>query len=204
LPKQTFFNLTNEKQNQIIDVAINEFSRFTFNEVKISDIINKAKIPRSSFYDYFEDKKDLYRYIIIIIRKEKMKYMEPVLMRRQESFFEGLRDLFKAGAEFAASKPEYEKLASRMFENMELINEIFGVEALDTSSLYESMLMKGIEAGEVRSDIDIKFIAKSIHILSSNLILERFEDSKETLALGEFIERITDNIVGLIRIGIAR
>jgi AcrR family transcriptional regulator len=202
LPKQTFFNLTSEKQKQIIDVAINEFSRFTFNEVKISDIINKAKIPRSSFYDYFEDKKDIYKYIILIIREEKMKYMEPVLMRQQESFFDRLRDLFNAGAKFAASKPEYEKLTSRMYENMELIKEIFGIEELNTSSLYEAMLAKGIEAEEVRSDIDIKFIAKSIYILSSNLMTESFDDSEETLS--EYIERITDNIVSLINIGIAR
>jgi len=202
LPKQTFFKLTSEKQKQIIDVAINEFSRFTFNEVKISDIISKAKIPRSSFYDYFEDKKDLYKYIILIIREEKMKYMEPVLTGQQESFFEGLRGLFEAGAGFAASKPEFEKLAGRMYENMELINEIFGAEVLDTSGMYESMLVKAIEAGEVRSDIDIKFIAKSIYILSSNLTPEIFKESEETLS--EFIERITCNIIDFIRIGIAR
>ncbi|HYE81935.1 MAG TPA: TetR/AcrR family transcriptional regulator [Clostridia bacterium] len=202
MPKQTFFKLTSEKQKQIIDVAINEFSRFTFNEVKISDIISKAKIPRSSFYDYFEDKKDLYKYIILIIREEKMKYMEPVLTGQQESFFEGLRGLFEAGAGFAASKPEFEKLAGRMYENMELINEIFGAEVLDTSGMYESMLVKAIEAGEVRSDIDIKFIAKSIYILSSNLTPEIFKESEETLS--EFIERITCNIIDFIRIGIAR
>jgi len=202
LPKQTFFKLTDEKQKQIIDVAINEFSQFTFNEVKISDIISKAKIPRSSFYDYFEDKKDLYKHILLIIRKEKMKYMEPALSGKQQSFFEALRALFKAGAEFAASKPEYEKLASRMYENMELINEIFGAEALDTSGLYESMLIKGIEAGEVRSDIDIRFTAKAIYTLSANLMQEHREDDGE--ALGDFIERLTDNILSLIRVGIAK
>ncbi|MBU5676371.1 TetR/AcrR family transcriptional regulator [Alkaliphilus sp. MSJ-5] len=202
MPKQTFFNLTSEKQKQIIDVAINEFSQSTFNEVKISDIISKAKIPRSSFYDYFEDKKDLYKYIILIIREEKMKYMEPALTEQQESFFERLRGLFKAGAEFAASKPEFEKLANKMFENMEIIYEIFGTEELDMSSAYESMLMKGVEAGEIRSDIDIKFIAKSIHILTSNLMLESFEGSKETLS--EAIQKTTKNIINFIKFGIAK
>lgn len=202
MPKQTFFNLTSEKQKQIIDVAINEFSQSTFNEVKISDIISKAKIPRSSFYDYFEDKKDLYKYIILIIREEKMKYMEPALTEQQESCFERLRGLFKAGAEFAALKPEFEKLANKMFENMELIYEIFGTEELDMSSAYESMLMKGVEAGEIRSDIDIKFIAKSIHILTSNLMLESFEWSKETLS--EAIQKTTENIINFIKFGIAK
>jgi phage-related protein len=84
---------------------------------------------------------------------------------------------------------------------MELINEIFGAEALDMSGLYESMLVEGIEAGEVRSDIDIKFIARAIHVLSSGLMAESFERSKENLS--EYIEKLTDNIINLIRNGIA-
>ncbi len=202
MPKQTFFNLTCEKQEQIIEVAIREFSVYTFNEVKISDIINKAKIPRSSFYDYFEDKKDLYRHIILMIREEKMKYMVPALERQQASFYERFRALFRAGAQFAAAKPEYEKLAGKMYENMELVNGLFGTEALDASSFYESMLIKGIEAGEVRSGIDVKFVARSIHILASNLLPGSFENNKETLS--ERIEEFAENLTSFIRFGIAK
>ena len=118
LPKLTFFNLTKEKQEQIISASINEFSQYTFNEVKISSIINKAQIPRSSFYDYFQDKKDLYKYIILLIKEEKMKFMEPVALKQQESFFETLRGLFRAGAKFAATKPEYDKIAGKIYENI--------------------------------------------------------------------------------------
>lgn len=200
MPKHTFFNLTKEKQDQIIDAAINEFSKFSFNEVKISDIVNKAKIPRSSFYDYFEDKKDLYKHIILIIKEEKVKFMAPVLEKHQSSFFEGFKELFKAGAKFASMNPEYEKLANRMYENIELVSEILGVENIDISSIYESMLINGMRIGEIRNDIDVKFVAKSIYILSSNLMAEGFEERKKPL--NEFIEEIADKITNFIKIGI--
>jgi TetR/AcrR family transcriptional regulator len=201
LPKQTFFKLTQEKQDQIIKAAINEFSQFSFNEVKISDIISKAKIPRTSFYDYFEDKKDLYKYIILIIKEEKVKFMAPVLEKQQESFFESFKEIFQAAGRFAAMKPEYAKLGNKMLENMELIEEIFGAENLDNSSFYESMLEKGIKSGELRSDIDVKFTAKSIHILSSSVMIEGLE--KRKTALNEFIEEIAGKILDFIRNGIA-
>jgi TetR/AcrR family transcriptional regulator len=201
LPKQTFYNLPKEKQEQIINAAINEFSQFSFNEVKISDIINKAKIPRTSFYDYFEDKKDLYKHIILIIKEEKMKFMAPVFENQQDNFFERLRELFKAGVKFASLRPEYEKLGIRMYENLELINDILEVKEIDVSSFYEFMIINGIRTGEIRSDIDVKFAAKSISIISSNLMAEGFEERQGSL--NEFIEEIADKIIDFIRHGIA-
>ena len=201
MPKQTFFNLPNEKQEQIINAAISEFSQSSFKEVKISDIITKAKIPRTSFYDYFKDKKDLYKYIILIIKEEKMKFMAPVLEKQQESFFEKLRDLFNAGANFAYSKPEYEKLSNKMYEDIDLIKEILGVESIDVSSFYEYMILEGIKSKEIRSDIDVKFVAKSIHILSSNIMTEGLEERKGNI--NEYIEKIADKIIDFIKRGIS-
>lgn len=199
MPKQTFFNLPMEKQDQIINAAIDEFSRSSFKEVKISDIITKAKIPRTSFYDYFEDKKDLYKHIIIIIKEEKVKFMAPVFEKEQDNFFERLRELFKAGAKFACTRPEYEKLSSRMYENIELIKEILGVDDVNVSNFYESMILEGIKSGEIRSNIDTKFAAKSIYILSSNIMTEGFEERKGNL--NEFIDEIADKIIDFIKYG---
>ncbi|MEH7746974.1 TetR/AcrR family transcriptional regulator, partial [Neobacillus drentensis] len=39
MPKQTFFNLTNEKQRSLINAAKKEFSRVPLHEASISNII---------------------------------------------------------------------------------------------------------------------------------------------------------------------
>lgn len=200
MPKLTFFNITKDKQEQIINASLDEFSKFTFNEAKISSIINKAQIPRSSFYDYFEDKIDLYKYIFLLIKEEKMKFLSPVFEKPQVDFFETLRELFRAGSAFAASKPQYEKIANKVYENIELVKQILGEENLDVSNSYEFMLNKGIEAGEIRRDIDIKFIAKSIYILSSHLMIEGFKERKITI--NELIEEVSDQMVDFIQRGI--
>lgn len=60
MPKQTFFNLPESKKKKIIDAARKEFSRVPIYEASISNIIKNANIPRGSFYQYFENKEDIF------------------------------------------------------------------------------------------------------------------------------------------------
>lgn len=64
MPKDTFLKLNPEKRERIESALINEFSKRTFEEASISNIILEAKIPRGSFYQYFEDKEDAMIYIM--------------------------------------------------------------------------------------------------------------------------------------------
>lgn len=64
MPSQTFYNLDKEKQNKLIEAAINEFSRVEYEKVSINQIIMHAGIARGSFYMYFIDKDDLMRYLL--------------------------------------------------------------------------------------------------------------------------------------------
>lgn len=64
MPKQTFFNLPNEKRETLIRAAKTEFSRVPLYEASIANIVKEAEIPRGSFYQYFEDKDDLYFYLL--------------------------------------------------------------------------------------------------------------------------------------------
>ena len=64
MPKQTFYNLSTEKQKKIIKSARKEFSGVPLAEASIQKIVQDADIARGSFYQYFEDKEDLFEYIV--------------------------------------------------------------------------------------------------------------------------------------------
>ncbi|MHA6260137.1 TetR/AcrR family transcriptional regulator [Sporosarcina sp. CAU 1771] len=64
MPKLTFFNLSEEKQNVLLNAAKKEFSRVPLHEAVISNIIKNADISRGSFYQYFENLEDLFFYIL--------------------------------------------------------------------------------------------------------------------------------------------
>ena len=64
MPKETFLNLSKEKQNKVIDAAKEEFTTYSLHKSRVSNIIQKAGIPRGSFYQYFVDLEDLYFYVM--------------------------------------------------------------------------------------------------------------------------------------------
>ena len=63
MPTERFYKLPEEKKKAIRDSAMEEFIRVPFEKVSINKIIQNAGISRGSFYTYFEDKRDLVRYI---------------------------------------------------------------------------------------------------------------------------------------------
>lgn len=64
MPTERFFRLPHEKQGAIMEAAIQEFSRVPLESVSINKIIRGADISRGSFYTYFEDKQDLFCYLV--------------------------------------------------------------------------------------------------------------------------------------------
>ena len=64
MPRETFFNLDDEKKKKIIDAAVKEFTENQLHKSRVSSIIKEAGIPRGSFYQYFEDIDDLYYFVI--------------------------------------------------------------------------------------------------------------------------------------------
>ena len=64
MPKSTFFNLPNEKQDKIIRDSIREFAQKGYDKGNIGEIAKNSNVAKGSMYQYFEDKRDLYVYSV--------------------------------------------------------------------------------------------------------------------------------------------
>ena len=73
MPHSTFLNLPEEKKTRIIDASVKEFLNRQYEKASINKIIKSANIPRGSFYQYFENKEDLYFYCLSEIYKDVFK-----------------------------------------------------------------------------------------------------------------------------------
>ena len=60
---ETFLRLPEEKKNRFLDAAWEEFTRVPFPDASINKIVLRARVPRGSFYQYFESKDDLFSYL---------------------------------------------------------------------------------------------------------------------------------------------
>ncbi len=77
MAKQTFLNLPEDKRNMVVSALKKEFSRVPLKDALVSNIIIDAKIPRGSFYQYFNDIEDAFYYIIGEYSKDiKRKLLE--------------------------------------------------------------------------------------------------------------------------------
>lgn len=94
MPKPTFFRLPNSKRQRLIKAAYEEFTREPFPEASISHIIKDAEIPRGSFYQYFDDKADIYFYLMSRVHTQVQQVAKQLFEQTHGDFFASMRALF--------------------------------------------------------------------------------------------------------------
>lgn len=198
MPKETFFNLPDKKRQLIEAVAIEEFATFGIDKASINRIVERSQISKGSFYQYFEDKKDLYKHLFARIAEEKMQYMSPVLLNPESvDFFSLLRELYRSGLAFAKANPKAALVGNQIFKhkNHPIHVDIFQEAKGTATDFFAPILERAISNGEVRPDIDI---ALTVHILSS-LNITIFEYYFEVVKNGEFdMTTIDDDIMNTV------
>lgn len=94
MPSETFKNLDENKKQRLIKAAIEEFSRVSFSEASINNIINNAKISRGSFYMYFENKDDLFKYILNFHKQKFDELIKTNLKKNNGDIKRAFGDMF--------------------------------------------------------------------------------------------------------------
>ena len=122
MPTKTFFNLPLEKQNKLIDAGEKEFSRIDFSLSSINKIIQDAGISRGSFYMYFQDKEDLYFYILEKYMTKMYQKLLQNMEKCQGNLILSFELLYESLIESCFQK-EKGKLFKNMFLNMRFATE---------------------------------------------------------------------------------
>ena len=203
LPKQTFYNLPEEKREKILQEVMVEFRDNAYDLASINRIVERSGISKGSFYQYFEDKEDVYFYLLQIIGDKKLQYLGPTISRIMDiGFYEALRKIYEAGIEFALEHPDYLTIGNRMMRDggtmVRKLQEKFGGQS---DALFSMLLEKGIERGEIRPDIEVPLVARLLMNMQMTVVEYFFEKhqevgySKEILSeLNVFIEMVEKGI----------
>ncbi len=64
MPKQTFLNLPQAKRERFVEIALAEFADRDYDSASVSQIVARAGIAKGSLYQYFDDKRDLFDYLL--------------------------------------------------------------------------------------------------------------------------------------------
>ena len=212
MPKETFFNLTADKRSKVIEVTIQEFADHPYNSASISNIARQADIAKGSFYQYFEDKQDLYRYLIELGIEEKLKLINGLPTGDLSGdLFEYIRRLFQSSITFELKEPGLARIAYRAFVDEvpfpEMVEEI---RRRGPTQLFRQLLTQGIHRGEISpwADVDLAaFLMETAFYQFGPYAVKRLKRENPNSAPDALLETpeaqgLLDNLVRILEKGI--
>lgn len=184
MPKDTFFNLPEDKRKRIIDAAIDQFSKLHYSNVTVDNIVTAAGIPKGSFYQYFSNKDDLYVYLFTQYAEKKTHRFEQIKTEiRKLSFREYMLKFIAELKKLEASCARIEKLKQEFLNEcpQDIKKQILREELPKSSKIFQEVIQQYIEKGEFRKDLDSK-VAAYITIMSiSNLEYYPFIEDEDVV-----------------------
>lgn len=187
MPKQTFWNLPDDKRTAIIETAINEFAENDYQSASISRMVAHLGIAKGSFYQYFADKQDLYQYILDFAMQERMAFVgqqTPI----EQGFFAYTQALLETGLRYDLSHPQLSRIVYRALVGPETAAP-FRAAMLRHQ---REILQMGVDAGEIDPSINLDLAAHMLNTLMgdfASFLVEHLKLDPKRLTDGDYSEQ---------------
>lgn len=219
MPKETFWNLPEEKRQRIIDLAVAEFAAHDYAVASLSRIVAQAGIAKGSIYQYFADKQDLFLYLLDLSIEKRLALMrEAQPPEVQEDLFAYLRWQMSASLRAGLAYPQLSQLGNRAFTGnlpfQQLIAQRAEAVTRDHRDRLAALLRRGIARGDLAADLDPDLAIFAIATLVGNIglfLLQRL--GLDPTRPGEIeiaqidatlAEQTFDQLIRILQLGIAR
>lgn len=193
MPKATFFNLPDAKQEAIRDAAFREFAQHPLETASLSRVVHALGIAKGSMYQYFTDKRDLYRYVVEEAYRVKNRYLEPV-WAAEYSFFSRIKAYYQATYVFSREQPLFHRIIHHFWDSKDAaLREDIQTNLARREEDFRNMVELGRAAGEISNDVSNKAAFFVYHSVGKQLI-EDFQNlgPEDQEVHRRFIEEVFD------------
>ena len=162
-----FYSLEPEKRERIINAALEEFTRSGYERASTNEIIKEANIAKGSLFSYFNNKKELYLFLLDYLLEIINKIYDEVDWNETD-LFKRIRDIGLVKFKIMKNFPKaFDFLTTVGHENAaEVRTEIDKMGKYVIDSGFERGY-KNIDLTKFRYDIDIQ---KTINIINWTLL----------------------------------
>jgi TetR/AcrR family transcriptional regulator len=158
MPRPTFYNLPEEKRSRVTEVAIEEFSDHGFRGASISRIVARSDIAKGSFYQYFDNKADLFEWLLFdVAARRKIAWLAALPDAVAGDFWAVLARLLVAGIGLGLANPRLSRMAADLWHpsNDPEMRRLFENFSRKTRATWRNVLELGMADGHIRADLDL-------------------------------------------------
>ncbi len=200
-----FEKQNNDKQKRIIEAAILEFSEKGFENANTNRIAREANISVGSLFKYFNNKTDLFLYIVKLAEAELESQIHSVLSMEKD-FFDTVDMILSLIHEYSKT----DKALVRLYHEMTSIGQSSLVETVVSTlekvagSEYKTMIKEAQDKGEIRGDVDpsvVAFILDNIFMSLQFSYAMPYYQLRKRLFVGEDIDdkKIIQETMSILR-----
>ena len=190
MPKKEFFNLDAKKQETVLNAARKEFTSMLYEDASINMIVKEANISRGSFYCYFENKKDVYMYVM---RLEIMRIVDNLVIAKNKkkiSLFDACLKLYDQVVEYYNADANRELMRNILCNmRIEFEKDAIGITPQELVAAIKSRV--SLDGINYKSDEEIFSVAGMvIHFIVEAVFLTVFKNIDSDLVRKELQFRL--------------
>lgn len=202
---ELFEKQNKDKQKRIIEAAILEFSEKGFENANTNRIARDANISVGSLFKYFNNKTDLFLYIVKLAEAELESQIHGVLSMEKD-FCDTVDMILSLIHEYSKT----DKALVRLYHEMTSIGQSSLVETVVSTlekvagSEYKTMIKEAQDKGEIRGDVDpsvVAFILDNIFMSLQFSYAMPYYQLRKRLFVGEDIDdkKIIQETMSILR-----
>ncbi|MDD4730371.1 MAG: TetR/AcrR family transcriptional regulator [Desulfovibrio sp.] len=204
---KTFENLAPEKQERVLDTAVEEFAQHGFHQASVNRMVKQLGIAKGSLFKYFGSKEGLFQHVFehaVDLFKGPLK----AARNAEGDTFDRLRLSLMAGLEFVQQHPRLYRIYLKvLFQENVPFREPFLQQVRGYSAKFlRPLLEDGMRRGELRADLDLDMAVFLIDGLFDRLLqsltVPEVHPALHGLSQGDARQRI-DQLMDFIRRALA-
>lgn len=172
MPKPTFINLTKAKREHFLAVALEEFAMNDYDHASITHIVKVLGIAKGSVYQYFENKKDLYGYLLEQATQRRLEYVKNLLRTPPQNIYDLFASLFVQTIQFDIENPLYSRLLANA--NNEKFSKDLGNAMIEqrkkSMDFMRGLLEREVLMGGIRFDLNIDLAGYLLAQINTNIL----------------------------------
>lgn len=193
MPTNTFFNLPAEKKHKILKAANKEFARVPLEQASIKNIVEDAEIARGSFYQYFENKQDLFEYIMTSKTGDMEKNLIEMIEQENGNIINIFINIYDHLIEVGKIRRN-NKLFRQMFENIKTSDNLMLTRKEEMNKKLEKILQdlysKNKDILNIKNEEEFKLVIEILSAITRRRIVASLKYKNSAEAREDFLKEI--------------